>query len=118
MIGQDESNCRLAETITGILSLDTVAMEAGRARQDQLTKPSGSLGRLEALSVQLAAHRSVEPGHRAVLEHLQLLPLLDLDLRLGEGTVAALGISLCVAACKVLDEMATFAEAGVSGKAE
>ncbi len=57
MIGQDESNRRLAETITGILSLDTVAMEAGRARQDQLTKPSGSLGRLEALSVQLAAHQ-------------------------------------------------------------
>ncbi len=66
----------------------------------------------------IAAHRSVEPGHRAVLEHLRLLPLLDLDLRLGEGTGAALGISLCVAACKLLDEMATFAEAGVSAKAE
>jgi nicotinate-nucleotide--dimethylbenzimidazole phosphoribosyltransferase len=66
----------------------------------------------------IAAHRSVEIGHRAVLEHLQLDPLLDLDLRLGEGTGAALGISLCLAACKILDEMATFGEAGVSEKSE
>jgi nicotinate-nucleotide--dimethylbenzimidazole phosphoribosyltransferase len=66
----------------------------------------------------IAAHRSVEIGHRAVLEHLRLEPLLDLDLRLGEGTGAALGISLCLAACKVLDEMATFGEAGVSEKSE
>ena len=64
----------------------------------------------------VAAHRSVEIGHRAVLEHLRLEPLLDLDLRLGEGTGAALGISLCLAACKILDEMATFDEAGVSEK--
>ena len=64
----------------------------------------------------IAAHRSVEIGHRAMLEHLRLEPLLDLDLRLGEGTGAALGISICVAACKILDEMATFAEAGVSEK--
>jgi nicotinate-nucleotide--dimethylbenzimidazole phosphoribosyltransferase len=66
----------------------------------------------------VAAHRSVEIGHRAMLEHLRLEPLLDLDLRLGEGTGAALGISICVAACKILDEMATFAEAGVSEKKE
>ena len=66
----------------------------------------------------VAAHRSVEIGHRAILEHLRVEPLLDLDLRLGEGTGAALGISLCLAACKILDEMATFAEAGVSEKAE
>jgi nicotinate-nucleotide--dimethylbenzimidazole phosphoribosyltransferase len=64
----------------------------------------------------VAAHRSVEIGHRAVMEHLQLEPLLDLNMRLGEGTGAALGISLCLAACKVLDEMATFGEAGVSEK--
>ena len=66
----------------------------------------------------IAAHRSVEIGHRAMLEHMQLKPLLDLDLRLGEGTGAALGISLCLAACKILDEMATFGEAGVSAKSE
>ena len=64
----------------------------------------------------IAAHRSVEIGHRVTLEHLKLVPLLDLDLRLGEGTGGALGISLCQAACKVLDEMATFGEAGVSEK--
>jgi nicotinate-nucleotide--dimethylbenzimidazole phosphoribosyltransferase len=64
----------------------------------------------------IAAHRSVEIGHRAVLEHLRLDPLLDLDLRLGEGTGAALGISLCLAASRILDEMATFGEAGVSEK--
>ncbi|MBI5653663.1 MAG: nicotinate-nucleotide--dimethylbenzimidazole phosphoribosyltransferase [Chloroflexi bacterium] len=64
----------------------------------------------------IAAHRSVEIGHRAILEHLRVEPLLDLDLRLGEGTGAALGISLCLAAAKILDEMATFADAGVSEK--
>jgi nicotinate-nucleotide--dimethylbenzimidazole phosphoribosyltransferase len=62
----------------------------------------------------IAAHQSVEIGHRVMLEHLKLKPLLDLDLRLGEGTGAALGISLCQAACKILDEMATFGEAGVA----
>ncbi|MBI5301252.1 MAG: nicotinate-nucleotide--dimethylbenzimidazole phosphoribosyltransferase [Chloroflexi bacterium] len=65
----------------------------------------------------IAAHRSVEIGHRAILDHLRVEPLLDLDLRLGEGTGAALGISLCLAAAKILDEMATFADAGVSEKA-
>jgi nicotinate-nucleotide--dimethylbenzimidazole phosphoribosyltransferase len=63
----------------------------------------------------IAAHRSVEPGHTAILEHLRLEPLLDLGLRLGEGSGAALGMTLCVAACRLLDEMATFEEAGVSG---
>lgn len=66
----------------------------------------------------IAAHRSVEIGHRAILDHLRLDPLLDLDLRLGEGTGAALGISICIAACKILDEMATFSEAGVAEKSE
>jgi len=62
----------------------------------------------------IAAHLSVELGHRLVLERLGLIPLLNLNLRLGEGTGAALGISLVEAAVKVLDEMATFADAGVS----
>ena len=62
----------------------------------------------------IASHRSAEPGHAAALEHLRLEPLIDLGMRLGEGSGAALGISLCVAACRVLDEMATFEEAGVS----
>ncbi len=64
----------------------------------------------------IAAHRSQEQGHHIMLDWLGVEPLLDLDLRLGEGTGAALGISLAEAACKVLAEMATFGEAGVSGK--
>ncbi len=63
----------------------------------------------------IASHLSVEPGHAATLEQLGLEPLFDLGLRLGEGTGAALGITLCVAACRLLDEMATFGEAGVDG---
>ena len=66
----------------------------------------------------IASHRSAEPGHTATLEHLRLEPMLELGMRLGEGSGAALGISLCVAACRVLDEMATFAEAGVSDSDE
>lgn len=64
----------------------------------------------------VASHRSQEPGHRIMLEQLGLQPLLDLDLRLGEGTGGALAMSLVEAACKVLNEMATFEEAAVSGK--
>lgn len=62
------------------------------------------------------AHRSKENGHALMLEWLGVKPLLDLDMRLGEGTGAALGISLAEAACKILSGMATFGEAGVSEK--
>jgi nicotinate-nucleotide--dimethylbenzimidazole phosphoribosyltransferase len=65
----------------------------------------------------IAGHRSVERGHAAVFAQLDLEPLLDLGMRLGEGTGAVLAQSLCLAACKILDEMATFGEAGVSEKA-
>jgi len=61
----------------------------------------------------IAAHRSSEPGHAIVLAHLGLQPLLDLDLRLGEGSGAALALPLLGAALAILDEMATFASAGV-----
>jgi nicotinate-nucleotide--dimethylbenzimidazole phosphoribosyltransferase len=64
----------------------------------------------------ISAHRSSENGHGIMLEWLGLKPLLDLEMRLGEGTGAALGISLAEAACKILAEMATFGEAGVSEK--
>ncbi len=64
----------------------------------------------------IASHRSVEQGHRVVLDHLRLKPLLDLDLRLGEGTGACLGMDLVCAAIKIYTEMATFDEAGVSDK--
>jgi len=64
----------------------------------------------------ISAHRSQEYGHSQMVEWLGLKPLVDLDFRLGEGTGAALGISFAEAACKILSEMATFAEAGVSDK--
>ncbi len=66
----------------------------------------------------IAAHVSVEAGHRVLLDHLGLKPLLDLDLRLGEGTGAALGIFLSETSARILAEMATFGEAGVSEKSE
>jgi nicotinate-nucleotide--dimethylbenzimidazole phosphoribosyltransferase len=66
----------------------------------------------------IAAHRSQEYGHSAMLDWLGLEPLLDMHMRLGEGTGAAIGITLAEAACKLLAEMATFAEAGVSDKPE
>lgn len=62
----------------------------------------------------IASHQSAEPGHKLVLEYLGLRPLLNLELRLGEGTGAALGLSLVEAAVKLLSEMATFESAGVS----
>jgi nicotinate-nucleotide--dimethylbenzimidazole phosphoribosyltransferase len=62
----------------------------------------------------IASHLSVERGHQAVYRKLGLRPLLDMDLRLGEGTGACLGISLVHAAIKILTQMATFDQAGVS----
>ena len=63
------------------------------------------------------AHRSVEIGHQVMHKHLGLTPLLNLNLRLGEGTGAVLAFHLLEAACRLLREMATFDEAGVSDKA-
>jgi len=65
-----------------------------------------------------SAHRSVEIGHTIMLEHLGLKPLLDLQMRLGEGTGAALGMTLVEAALRALREIKTFAEAGVSAGVE
>ena len=62
----------------------------------------------------IAAHLSAESGHRVLLEYLGLPPLLNLEMRLGEGTGAALGMLIVEAAVKTLAEMATFGEAGVS----
>jgi nicotinate-nucleotide--dimethylbenzimidazole phosphoribosyltransferase len=62
----------------------------------------------------IAAHRSAEPGHALVLEALGLEPLLDLGLRLGEGSGAALALPLLQASIAILNEMATFGEAGVT----
>jgi len=64
----------------------------------------------------IASHRSQEQGHQKMLEWLGLHPLFDLGLRLGEGSGAALGLFILDAACKILSEMATFSEAGVTDK--
>lgn len=61
------------------------------------------------------SHLSVEPGHAIVLEALGLDPIIDMDMRLGEGTGAALAMGIVDAACKMISGMATFAEASVSG---
>lgn len=61
----------------------------------------------------LAAHRSPEPAHTAVLAALGLTPLLDLELRLGEGSGAALAIGLVQSACRMCSDVRTFAEAGI-----
>jgi len=63
----------------------------------------------------IASHASVEIGHRAMMAHLGVKPCLEFDMRLGEGTGAALVMGIVDAACKILDEMATFEDAGVSG---
>ena len=65
-----------------------------------------------------AGHVSVERGHHIILEQLKLLPLLDLNLRLGEGTGAVLAMTIIEAALQMHRDMATFAEAGVSDKTE
>lgn len=65
-----------------------------------------------------ASHLSVEPGHEIVLNELGKTPLLALQMRLGEASGAALSFPLFQAACRVLREMATFSEAGVSGASE
>jgi nicotinate-nucleotide--dimethylbenzimidazole phosphoribosyltransferase len=64
----------------------------------------------------LAGHRSTEPGATVALDHLGLVPLLDLGLRLGEGTGACLAVPVVQAAAKILREMATLDGAGVTGK--
>ncbi|RTQ36383.1 nicotinate-nucleotide--dimethylbenzimidazole phosphoribosyltransferase [Variovorax gossypii] len=64
----------------------------------------------------VAAHRSAEPGHALMLERLGLDPLLQLDLRLGEGSGGALAWPLLESACRILREMASFESAGVSRK--
>jgi nicotinate-nucleotide--dimethylbenzimidazole phosphoribosyltransferase len=70
----------------------------------------------EILGYCVFSHRSNEAGHRLQLDWLQVQPLLDLDLRLGEGSGAALALPLLRTACALMNEMASFASAGVSEK--
>jgi len=81
------------------------------------------LGSVVALAMALEriyffSHRSAEGGHGLVLKKLGVDPILDLDLRLGEGTGAVLAMFIIEAGVKVYNEMATFEEAGVSKKRE
>ena len=69
----------------------------------------------EAVDYILPSHVSIEIGHQAVFDELGLIPLFDLEMRLGEGTGAVLAMSLIDAAARILDEMATFESAGVAG---
>lgn len=69
-----------------------------------------------ATAYMVAAHRSAEPGHRAALGKLGLTPLLELDLRLGEGSGAALALPLIQGVTRAMREMATFEGAGVSDR--
>jgi nicotinate-nucleotide--dimethylbenzimidazole phosphoribosyltransferase len=70
----------------------------------------------DAVAAMVAGHLSVEPGAGVALRHLGLAPLLDLELRLGEGTGALLALPLVGAAVRVLHEVATFDSAGVTEK--
>jgi nicotinate-nucleotide--dimethylbenzimidazole phosphoribosyltransferase len=70
----------------------------------------------DATAAMIAGHRSVEPGAARALAHLGLRPLVDLDLRLGEGSGAALSLGLVQSAARVLRDVATFDSAGVADK--
>lgn len=76
-----------------------------------------TLDHADALAHCLCGHASVEPGHRRLMAHLLMQPLLDLNMRLGEGTGAQLALSIVRAALATFNGMATFESAGVSGKA-
>jgi nicotinate-nucleotide--dimethylbenzimidazole phosphoribosyltransferase len=64
----------------------------------------------------VAGHRGVEAGHQAVLEALDLVPLFDLGLRLGEGSGAVLALNLIHSAADIMRDMATFDSAGVANR--
>jgi len=70
----------------------------------------------QAANYIFSSHNSVEKGHKIALDYLGKIPMFDLNMRLGEGTGAALGISFIEAGVKILNQMATFADAGVENK--
>jgi nicotinate-nucleotide--dimethylbenzimidazole phosphoribosyltransferase len=81
---------------------------------DGFISSAAALAAPRARDVLVASHRSPEPGHTLILDALGLQPLLELGLRLGEGSGAALALPLLTAAIAVLNDMATFAAAGVT----
>ena len=70
----------------------------------------------DVLDYIFAGHRSEEPGHKIMLEYLGLNPILDLGMRLGEGTGGALAMGIMEGAVRIFQDMLTFEEAGVSDK--
>jgi nicotinate-nucleotide--dimethylbenzimidazole phosphoribosyltransferase len=90
------------------LLLDGVVVTAAALIADQLAPGARAWWQ--------AGHRSTEPAHELALAHLELVPIIDLGLRLGEGTGAALALPVLRAAVAVLSSMATFDDAGVSGR--
>lgn len=95
---------RVPVVIDGVISGAAALLAAGLAPR--------------ATDFMIAGHLSTEPGHRAALTCLGLKPILDLGMRLGEGTGAVLAMGIVEAAVKTMNEMATFDEAGVSGALE
>ena len=91
---------RVPVVIDGVISGAAAILAAGLAPR--------------ARDFMIAGHLSTEPGHRAALARLGLRPVLDLDMRLGEGTGAVLAMGIVEAAVRTMNEMATFEEAGVS----
>ncbi|HEY5718276.1 MAG TPA: nicotinate-nucleotide--dimethylbenzimidazole phosphoribosyltransferase [Motiliproteus sp.] len=114
-------------TLAALGGLEIAAMTAAYIRCAQLGLPVlvdgfiTTAAALTAVRMQpalqqwlLFGHQSAEPGHRVLLEALRAEPVLKMDMRLGEGSGAALAVSLLQSACALHNEMATFAEAAVS----
>lgn len=96
------ATCRCALVVDGVISAAAALIAVGLQSR--------------ARDFMVASHRSAEPGHCVALDVLGLEPLLDFNLRLGEGTGAALAFPVIEAAARILNEMATFEEAGVSDR--
>jgi nicotinate-nucleotide--dimethylbenzimidazole phosphoribosyltransferase len=92
---------RLVVVLDGFISTAAAAIAVGMAP--------------DALGYLIAGHRSEEPGHKLLLDHLQLTPVLSLGMRLGEGTGAVLAMPVIESAIALYHQMATFSSAGVSG---
>jgi|SRR5579864_5049646 len=123
--GADVDIWDLMARVGGFEILGLAGLAIGAARARALVVVDGLISSVAALLALrlcpriegslLAAHVGTEPGHRLVLEYIGLTALFDLDLRLGEGTGAALALPLIAAAADILRDMATFESAGVSG---
>jgi nicotinate-nucleotide--dimethylbenzimidazole phosphoribosyltransferase len=109
-----------------IVGLAGLAVEAARSRtvvvlDGLISTAAGLLAARVCPAVRgslVASHAGVEPGHRVALESMDLKPVLELGLRLGEGSGAALALPILAAAADILRDMATFESAGVSDRAE